>query len=87
MEQTLMEQIVNITRHHPSPDPVTAALYTVEVVMNEDDFKADNEAHVEAFAKEFQRALDHGFFADLRYDAMTFEVKREIIHTEPGKPE
>jgi hypothetical protein len=81
-----MDDLVQrITRSHGSEFPVTVARYTVEVVMNEEAHQYTDVEHVAAFEAEFQRALDAGFFTSLRYDAMQFEVKREIIETVPAE--
>jgi hypothetical protein len=83
-----MDDLVQrVTRSHDSEFPVTVARYTVEVVMNEEDPRRSDDEHVEKFAAEFQRALDTGFFTELRYDAMDFEVKREVIETVPAESE
>lgn len=64
--------------------PVTTAVYTLQVVMNEENafhaFPSDivDEEARRAFADEFQRALDDGYFVGLRYDALDFEVVSRI---------
>ena len=64
--------------------PVKTARYMIEVVMNEDCLDAD-EGHRREFAKEFQRALDQGFFADLRYNMLVFDVvSREVLDEAPA---
>lgn len=63
--------------------PVTTARYLLEVVMNEERAEDTPQGHKEAFAKEFQRALDAGFFTALRYNRLEFDViVREVLHIE-----
>lgn len=71
--------IVTHSRENASELPVTTAVYSIIVVMNEDDPIATDEQHREAFAAELQRALDAGFFTNLRYDAMTFDVPARVV--------
>lgn len=62
--------------------PVSTALYQLNIVMNEDKCHKDEEKHRQAFVAEFQRALNAGFFADLRYDSLEFELMgRTVLHT------
>jgi hypothetical protein len=67
--------------------PVTVAVYTLQVVMNEEDPTATNEQAIEAFANEFQNALDNFHFVQVRYDALDFEVVSRIpvATIEPGE--
>lgn len=58
--------------------PISVARYFVEVLMNEEN-PSPTANHVEAFRKEFQRALDDGYFSCLRYDTLVFEVDRQLL--------
>lgn len=70
---------------HDSPLPVHSAIYTMQVLMNEDNPHLTEKEAIEVFEIEMQRALDAGFFADLRYNFMQFEVvSRIVVFTEPG---
>lgn len=65
--------------------PVTTAVYTLVAVMNEDDPNGTDEYHREAFAQEFQRALDDGYFIGVRYDSIDFEVVSRVpVATQEG---
>lgn len=66
--------IIERSKHNLSHRPVTTARYSLEVVMNENNPDATSVEHRKAFADEFQRALDNGYFEDLRYDALEFKV-------------
>jgi hypothetical protein len=80
--------IIAISRANSAHMPVTTARYVVQVVMNEDTPNATEQEHVEGFVAEFQSALDAGYFTSLRYDAMTFEVTREVLDVAPaGAPD
>lgn len=76
--------VIQRSRENCSHLPVTTARYVIEVVMNEDEASADNEKQMAAMADEFQRALDNGFFEDIRYDALRFQVvSRTVLHVAP----
>lgn len=77
--------VITASRDNMSCESVTTARYMIEVVLNEDDPSADPETHKRTLADEFQRALDAGFFEDLRYDALLFNVtSREVLDTAPA---
>jgi hypothetical protein len=64
--------------------PVNTARYVVEVVLNENAFDTTEECQIKEFSDEFQRALDNGYFENIRYDALRFKVvSRTVIHTAP----
>lgn len=77
--------IIRCSRQNVSNLPVMTARYTLVVIMNEDNPDEGDELHRQAFAAEFQRALDDGYFQNLRYDAMEFDVvSREVLDTAPA---
>lgn len=83
------QSLIDANRHHESDKPVTLAKYDITIVMNEEDDERDNMEHRKALADEFQRALDDGYFTDLRYDTLRFFVhNREVLDIAPqGKPD
>lgn len=78
-----------ITESHASEDggPVTTAVYTIMVVMNEDSPGETDERHRERFAEAFQDAIDDGHFTPIRYDAIEFEVVSRIPVATASHPE
>lgn len=78
--------VIASSRRNCSNVPVATARYTLEVVMNEDNPDDESVAeHRKTFAAEFQRALDAGYFTDLRYDMLIFDVtKREVLDVAPA---
>lgn len=85
--EAMREDIVQLTRKHDSDQAVTAAEYTIVLVMNEEDPGLDDTHARQLLAQEIQDAIDAGHFMDIRYDALSFQiVRREILHTEPARP-
>lgn len=81
----MAQAIVNKSRENCSNHPVTTARYLIEVVMNEEEPEGTPEQFKEALAKEFQRALDDGYFEDIRYDALSFNVtERTVLDKAPA---
>ncbi len=70
--------IIAASEGNDSDLPVTTAKYFLEVVMNENHYDIPDVEHIKQFEDEFQRALDAGYFTDLRYDAMKFKVISRI---------
>ena len=81
--------VIQQSRENGSNVAVKTARYMIEVVMNEENPDADDKEHRDAFANEFQRALDDGYFEELRYNLLLFEVvSREVLDEAPaGDPE
>lgn len=69
--------------------PVTTAIYTVLLAMNETDSGLTNEEHIKELSEEIQRVMDDARFTeDIRYNAVTFNVIRRqqiAIHPMPGE--
>ena len=84
----MCEAVVRITMSHDSDDPVRAAHYVIDFVMNEDDGEHDDpERHRAAFAEALQAAVEeHPSLIALRYDMVRFHVRsRMVLHVEPGR--
>jgi hypothetical protein len=80
-----IQSIIAASVANESLMPVSTALYQLNIVMNEDHAHKNEEKHLQNFSAEFQRALDAGFFSNLRYDSLEFEVvSRTVLHTAPG---
>lgn len=70
----------SLTEHGTDADlPVTTSVYVITVVMNEEDPKLDDAGAKVVLARELQRALDDGYFSDIRYDAFTFNVSERVV--------
>lgn len=82
MSQIDPAEIIAFSNDNVSNQPVRTARYIIEIVMNENDPDDDAEMQKKLLSDEFQRALDDNYFADCRYDAITFNVvSREVLHT------
>ncbi len=81
-----IQSIIAASVANESLMPVSTALYQLNIVMNEDKCHKNEEKHRQDFIAEFQKALDAGFFSNLRYDSLEFElVSRIVLHTaSPG---
>lgn len=68
-----------------SDRPVTTAVYTIAIVMNESEPNGTPESHIGTLAAAFRKALTDGYFTALRYDALDFEVVSRIpvVTTQP----
>jgi hypothetical protein len=68
--------VIASSQANASAKPVSSARYIVAVTMSERGPLADGTAkeRCQAFARELQRALDGGFFTEIRYDALDFAV-------------
>lgn len=80
-----IQSIIAASLANESLIPVSTALYQLNIVMNEEKIHKNEEKYRQEFVAEFQRALNAGFFANLRYDSLEFElVDRTVLHTAPG---
>lgn len=68
-----------IVRGSAAEKPVTASVYVITVVMNEETPGLKGKAAKQILGDEFQRALDDGYFTDCRYDAITFHVSERVV--------
>ena len=78
MSKPEVDYVLQASWENCSNLPVKTARYTIEIAMNEAYFERNDEEHKQALAAEFQRALDAGFFEDMRYNAITFEVTKRV---------
>lgn len=79
--------VIRRSRENNSCSPVKTARYLIDVVMNEDDPNATHQTLVTRFKEEFQRALNGGYFAAIRYDSLDFKVTRELLDEAPARGE
>lgn len=76
------DEIIAASNDNVSNQPVRTARYYIEIVTNENNPDDDSEMQKKILSDEFQQALDDNYFADHRYDSMTFKVvSREVLHT------
>ena len=76
---------IAVSRSNCSNLPVVTSRYMIEVVMNDAYIERTPEEHKKELAAEIQRALDAGFFEDIRYDYIEFDVNsREELDVAPA---
>lgn len=83
-----VDAVIAISDENGSNQPVRVARYLIEVVYNENDPDDDEAKQIKDLSDEFQRALDDGYFEDVRYDVLLFNVlSREVLHVSPAGEE
>jgi hypothetical protein len=73
------EVVIRQSRANTSQRPVTTAHYLIDIVMNEEEPDLTSEQHCKRLADEFQRALDAGFFENIRYDMLIFSCPQRLV--------